>query len=92
MRTTLAAVFALTALAGQPALAASDQASFAVSARVESLCAVGDRQARVEVRCTRGTSYTVSLGSGHAAAARRDGTYPVVTVPASGIVTATITY
>jgi spore coat protein U-like protein len=90
---TAAAIFAVTVLAGPSALAA-DQASFAVSARVESLCTVGDRPepARVEVRCTRGTSYNLSLDRGHAEAVTTDGAYRITVSDRSGIVLATITY
>jgi len=97
MRTTLAAIFAMAAaLAGEPALAASNHASFVVYARVESVCTVGDlvEPVRVQVRCTRGTSYTLSLSKGQAEMAAADGTYPVTVASRdpAGIVTATITY
>ena len=93
MRTTPAAIFAVTVLAASPSWAASDQASFGVSARVESVCTVGDRQARVEVRCTRGTSYILSFGAGHVEPVSADGAERVVAVSnTTGVVTATITY
>jgi hypothetical protein len=91
MRITASTILAATVLLNGTAWAGSSRTDFGVTARVESVCTVGDAQGRVGVRCTRGTAYNLSV-NGRVRPVRDGESLLVSGKDANGVVITTITY